>query len=236
VAGAFTGALRTRQGRFELADGGTLFLDEVGELSPALQAKLLRVLESQQFERLGDNRTISVDVRLIAATNRNLAAMVEEGAFRQDLYYRLRVVTVTMPPLRNRREDIPLLIDHFLKQACAAHGRDIEGITRNAVQLLMRWDWPGNVRELRNIIEGMVVMARGDRLLDASDVPAHIRQALAPEVGEIRIPTGTTMREVERIVIEETMKVTGFDKALCANTLGIGLRTLYRKLKEYDIR
>lgn len=236
VAGAFTGAIQTRVGRFELADKGTLFLDEVGELSLALQAKLLRVLEHQQFERLGDSKTKTVDVRLIAATNRPLEAMVEAGQFRSDLYYRLRVVLINAPALRSRREDIPLLADHFIREACAANGREVEGITRNAMDLLMRYDWPGNVRELKNIIEGMVIMTRGGRPLDVHDVPEHIRRVSTPEVGEIRIPAGARMSEVERIVIGETMKVCGYNKEACATTLGIGLRTLYRKIKEYDIR
>lgn len=236
VAGAFTGAIHTRRGRFELADKGTLFLDEVGELSLALQAKLLRVLESGQFERLGDSRTLHVDVRLIAATNRPLEKMVAEGTFRDDLYYRLRVVTIDMPALRRRREDIPMLVDHFIREACRANGKTIDGITRNAIDVLTRYEWPGNVRELRNIVEGMVIMARAGTLLDVSDVPQHLRRSTAPEVNEIRIPTGASMQEIERIVIEETMKVCGFNKEACAKTLGIGLRTLYRKLKEYDIR
>jgi DNA-binding NtrC family response regulator len=236
VAGAFTGATHTRRGRFELADTGTLFLDEVGELTPPLQAKLLRVLEQQQFERLGDSRTITVDVRLLAATNRNLMDMVEQGGFRRDLLYRLQVVSIETPPLRRRREDIPLLAQHFVERAAKEHGKRVEGLTRRAADLLMRYAWPGNVRELRNIIDGMVIMARGEAPLDAQDVPEHIRLSTAPVVSEMRIPTGAPMKEVERIVIEETMKVTGYDKAACAETLGIGLRTLYRKLKEYDIR
>lgn len=236
VAGAFTGATRSRKGRFELADTGTLFLDEISELSPGLQSKLLRVLEHQQFERLGDSKTITVDVRLIAATNRPLDALVNEGAFRKDLYYRLNVVTIDMPALRQRREDIPLLVNHFLREACATNKKAIEGITRGALDLLIRYNWPGNVRELKNIIEGMVVRAHGDRALDAHDVPDHVRRSVQPEVGEIRIPTGVTMADVERIVIQETMKASGYNKEACAKTLGIGLRTLYRKLKEYDIR
>ncbi|MBN2310365.1 MAG: sigma-54-dependent Fis family transcriptional regulator [Candidatus Hydrogenedentes bacterium] len=235
VSGAFTGATHSRQGRFELADGGTLFLDEVGELTPALQSKLLRVLEHQQFERLGDSRTIAVDVRLIAATNRSLERMVESGGFRDDLYYRLRVVTIEVPTLRDRREDIPLLANHFIGEACAENGKSVAGITRNAMDLLMRYEWPGNVRELRNIVEGMVIMAREGRALDAGDVPQHVRKSTAPEVSEIRILTGTPMSEVERIVIEETMKVCDYNKERCAKTLGIGLRTLYRKLKAYDL-
>jgi len=235
VTGAFTGATRSRQGRFELADRGTLFLDEVSELSPALQSKLLRVLEHQQFERLGDSRTITVDVRLIAASNRPLERLVEEGRFRDDLYYRLRVVTIDVPALRHRREDIPLLVDHFVNEAASQNQKPIAGITRNAVDMLMRYDWPGNVRELRNIIEGMVVMARENATLGVEDVPVSVRRSATPEIGEIRIPTGSTMKDVERIVIEETMRVCGYHKETCAKTLGIGLRTLYRKLKEYDI-
>jgi DNA-binding NtrC family response regulator len=236
VAGAFTGAVATRKGRFEVADKGTLFLDEVGELTQALQAKLLRVLEQQQFERVGDSRTITVDVRLIAATNRSLEKMVEEGSFRDDLYYRLQVVNISVPPLRTRKEDIPLLVDFFIKESAEKNGRPSLGVTRNAVDALARYDWPGNVRELKNIIEGMVIMAKVDRPLDVSDIPEHVRQTTAPSVSDIRLPAGATMAEVERIVIEETMKVSGYNKEICAKTLGIGLRTLYRKLKEYDIR
>jgi len=235
VAGAFTGATNSRKGRFELADSGTLFLDEVAELTPALQAKLLRFLEHHQFERLGDSRTITVDVRLIAATHASLEKMVSEGSFREDLYYRLRVVAIEAPSLRERREDVPMLADHFLREACEANSKNVHGITRNAMDLLMRYDWPGNVRELRNIIEGMVIMAKNGKTLDVNDVPAHVRRSTTPEVNEIRIPTGVKMREVERIVIEETLKSFGYSKQLCAKTLGIGLRTLYRKIKEYDI-
>jgi len=236
VPGAFTGATQIRKGRFELADTGTLFLDEVCELTPALQAKLLRVLEYQQFERLGDSRTMTVDVRLIAATNRPLREMVERGEFRDDLYYRLRVVVIEIPALRERREDVPLLVQHFIHEASEANQKRIEGITRGAMDVLGRYDWPGNVRELRNIIEGMVTMARKGHTLDVDDIPQHIRRDTAPEVSEIRIPTGVTMEQVERIVIQETMKVCGFNKEACAKMLGIGLRTLYRKLKQYDIR
>ena len=219
-----------------LRDTGTLFLDEVGELSLALQAKLLRVLESQQFERLGNSKTITVDVRLLAATHRSLEEMVAEGSFREDLYYRLRVVSIVVPPLRQRREDIPLLSNHFIREANEANAKRIDGISRGAMDTLMRYDWPGNVRELKNLLEGMVIMGRDGRTLDVGDVPDHMRRHIAPEVSEIRIPTGTSMRDVERIVIEETMKTCGHNKESCARILGIGLRTLYRKLKEYDIQ
>ena len=234
--GSFTGAVGQRKGRFEIADTGTLFLDEVGELTPALQAKLLRALEHQQFERLGSSRTMTVDVRLLAATNRSLEQMVERGEFRSDLYYRLKVVSIFVPALRDRREDIPLLVHHFLQQTCATHGKAVDGITRSAVELLQRYDWPGNVRELRNIVEGMVVMARGAKALDVDSVPPHVRASTQPEVSEMRIPVGITMEEVERIVIGETLKQCGWNKELTAKTLGIGLRTLYRKIKQYELR
>ncbi len=235
VRGAFTGATQSRQGRFELADKGTLFLDEIGELTFPLQSKLLRVLEQQQFERVGDSRTMTVDVRLIAATNRRLEEMVKSGNFRDDLYYRLCVVTIDAPTLRDRREDIPLLADHFVHEACKAHEKEVAGLTRSAMDLLLRYDWPGNVRELRNIIEGMVIMAHDTGSLGVNDVPGHLRSSTPPEVDEIRIPAGTTMRDIEKLVIEETLKMCGYNKRKCAETLEIGLRTLYRKLKDYKI-
>ena len=234
--GAFTDAKAMKKGVFELADGGTLYLDEIGELKPALQAKLLRVLETMTFRRVGGLRDITVDTRVVAASNRNLEQGVQSGEFRSDLYYRLRVVTIDMPALRARREDIPRLVDHFYRIACEANAKQLDGITRNAIDVLTRYDWPGNVRELKNIIEGMVVMARNGTLLDVGGIPEHIRRSTVPEVREIRIPTGATMSEVERIAIEETMKVCGYNKEKCAKVLGIGLRTLYRKLKEFDIR
>ena len=236
VAGAFTGAVAPRTGRLELADNGSLLLEEIGELTPTLQVKLLRVLERQAFERLGDSRTVTVDVRLIAATSRPLDKLVESSAFREDLYFRLRGVTIEAPALRARREDIPLLVDHFVREACQANNKSVDGVTRNAMDLLARYDWPGNVEELKNIVEGMVVMARSGRPLDVNDVPDHLRRRTTPEVSEIRIPTGTTMRDIERIVIQETMKACGYNKQDSARTLGIGLRTLYRKLKEYNIQ
>ena len=146
------------------------------------------------------------------------------------------MVVIEIPALRERREDVPLLVQHFIREACDTNNKRLEGITRGAMDVLGRYDWPGNVRELRNIIEGMVIMARTGHTLDVDDVPEHIRRSTAPEVSEIRIPTGATMEQVERIVIQETMKVCGFNKEVCAKTLGIGLRTLYRKLKQYDIR
>src|SRR5437870_2973610 len=172
--GAFTGAHERRVGRFEDAQGGTLFLDEIGEIDPALQVKLLRVLEERAFERVGGAKTLNVDVRLIAASNKDLKKLVSEGKFRDDLFYRLSVVTIALPPLRERREDIPLLVNGFLRQTATENNKDVREITQEAVNVLMAYDWPGNVRELRNTIEQMVVLARGERLT-LRDVPATIR-------------------------------------------------------------
>lgn len=246
VKGAYTGAHQTRQGRFEIADGGTLFLDEIGELSPSTQAKLLRVLEERQFERVGDSQSISVDVRLIAAANRDLGELVKEKKFREDLYYRLNVVKIQLSPLRQRREDIPLLVDAFVREFNEENAKNITGISRRAMRLLQRYDWPGNVRELKNTIEGMVVFAPDGVVLDLDDFPDNILDALGighlsvrtleaePAVKRMKIPVGTPLAEIERIAIEETLSATGGNKAETARTLNIGLRTLYRKLKEYE--
>ena len=229
--GAFTGANALRRGRFELADGGTLFLDEIAETSPAVQVKLLRVLQDRAFERVGGTDTIKTDVRLIAATNRELAAEVKAGRFRDDLYYRLSVVRIQMPPLRERSEDIPLLVEAFLREFNREHGRRVTGITRGVLDRLMRYPWPGNVRELRNTVEGMVVFARGRRPLDLSDLPDALREVeSAGEKLELRV--GMTVDEAERQLIAATLRHCGNDKPRAAAMLGIGLRTLYRKLKQ----
>jgi transcriptional regulator with PAS, ATPase and Fis domain len=229
--GAFTGANALRRGRFELADGGTLFLDEIAETSPAVQVKLLRVLQDRSFERVGGTDTIKTDVRLIAATNRELAAEVKAGRFREDLYYRLSVVRIQMPPLRERPEDIPLLAEVILREFNREHGRRVTGITRGVLDRLMRYPWPGNVRELRNTIEGMVVFAQGRRPLDLSDLPDALREVeSAGEKLELRV--GMTVDEAERQLIAATLRHCGNDKPRAAAMLGIGLRTLYRKLKQ----
>jgi DNA-binding NtrC family response regulator len=229
--GAFTGANALRRGRFELADGGTLFLDEIAETSPAVQVKLLRVLQDRAFERVGGTDTIKTDVRLIAATNRELAAEVKAGRFRDDLYYRLSVVRIEMPPLRERREDVPLLVEAFLREFNREHGRRVTGITRGVLDRLMRYPWPGNVRELRNTVEGMVVFAQGRRPLDLSDLPDALREVeSAGEKLELRV--GMTVDEAERQLIAATLRHCGNDKPRAAAMLGIGLRTLYRKLKQ----
>ena len=228
--GAFTDAGALRRGRFELADGGTLFLDEIGELPPTVQVKLLRVLQDRSFERVGGSETLKVDVRLVAATNRDLAAEVKAGRFREDLYYRLSVVRVQMPSLRARPEDIPLLVEGFIREFDREHGRRVTGITRGALERLVRHPWPGNVRELRNTVEGMVVFAEGRRALDLSDLPDLLREVeSAGERLELRV--GMTVEEAERQLIAATLRHCGNDKPRAAAMLGIGLRTLYRKLR-----
>ena len=228
--GAFTGASAMRRGRFEMADGGTLFLDEVGELPPTVQVKLLRVLQDRSFERVGGSETLRADVRLIAATNRDLAADVAAGRFREDLFYRLSVVRIAMPPLRERPEDIPLLVEGFIREFDREHGRRVTGITRGVLDRLVRYPWPGNVRQLRNTIEGMVVFAEGRRALDLSDLPDALREVeSAGEKLELRV--GMTVAEAERQLVAATLRHCGNDKPRAAAMLGIGLRTLYRKLK-----
>ena len=230
--GAFTGAVQAREGRFTRADGGTLFLDEIGELSPSVQVKLLRFLQSGEFERVGGTRTEHVDCRIIAATNQDLSKLVREGAFREDLYYRLNVIAITLPPLRARREDIPLLADHFLRLYAEKNGRHIEGITEGAMGRLVDYTWPGNVRELENSLERAVVLARGDHL-DVDDLPETISGA-APAAEGLFIPMGTPLEEIERRVIRETLRYTDGDKKRAAQLLGTSTRTIYRKLEQYE--
>lgn len=232
--GAFTGALTERLGRFEIADGGTLFLDEVGEMPLSTQAKLLRVLQEREFERVGGNRTLRVDVRLIAATNRNLEQLVEEGRYRETLYYRLNVAKIELPPLRERKQDIPLLVDAFIKKFNESNNRNVTGITRGATDCLLQYGWPGNVRELENVVEGMVVFCSTKRLLEVTDLPLHLRRQVV-KLPPIPTRVGMKMNEIERRAIQETLKHVGHDKLRAAEMLGIGLRTLYRKIKEYDI-
>ncbi|MDE3128617.1 MAG: sigma-54-dependent Fis family transcriptional regulator [Gemmatimonadota bacterium] len=312
--GAFTGAAERRLGRFELADEGTLFLDEIGDIPPATQVKLLRVLEDREVMRLGATQPIRVNVRVIAATNRPLREQVEEGSFRADLFYRLSVLGIYLPPLRGRKADIPFLVRQFIRQFSAEHGREFLGISAEAMQLLVDYQWPGNVRELKNLVDSMVVLAPG-REIEPEDLPRQIREggtarllpvrmpmlrgaeggpggqelefivrsllelklqveelrhrldaergALAPapgwlgEVGqgygrgpavaaieprgaepppnEVVIPAGTKMAEVERRVIEAALRETRGNRRKAADMLGIGERTLYRKIKEYKL-
>ena len=231
--GAFTNAIRTKKGRFELANGGTLFLNEVSEISPYTQVKLLRVLEDREFERVGGIETIKVDVRLIAATNERLEKAIEEGRFREDLYYRLRTVSIELPPLRQRKEDIPLLVDYFIREANRFNGKNISGITDQAMQFLIKHDWQGNVRELRNCIEGMVVMSRSSTL-GVNDLPKYIRRS-GDDGWRVDIHVGMSVKDAERKLIIETLKYTNNNKAQAAKILNMGLRTLFRKVKEYEI-
>jgi len=232
--GAFTGAVERRQGRFELADGGTLFLDEIGELEPATQVRLLRVLEERSFERVGGAKTIQTDVRLIAATNRDLKKLVSEGKFRDDLFYRLSVVTVLLPPLRDRREDIPLLARKFLDVFGRENGKALAEVTPEVMNLLMAYDWPGNVRELRNAMEQMVVLARSDRL-GAGDVPTAIRGAAdLTKISVVR--SGMTVEEAERQLIQQALQETEGNRTLAAQKIGMSRRTLHRKLKQYHLQ
>jgi DNA-binding NtrC family response regulator len=231
--GAFTGAQERRRGRFELADGGTLFLDEIGEIDAALQVKILRVLEERKFERVGGTETVSVDVRLVAATNRDLKKMVEDGRFREDLFYRLYVVNVALPPLRERDGDIVLLAQHYLKTLAAEHGKKTTGITPEAMEALVAYAWPGNVRELRNVIERMVVLGTGDKLT-VRDLPASLRAAAGRPGGAAR--SGNMLRDAERQLIEEALHRHKDNRTEAARDLGISRRTLHRKLNEFGLR
>ncbi|MBI5167656.1 MAG: sigma-54-dependent Fis family transcriptional regulator [candidate division NC10 bacterium] len=230
--GAFTGAVSSRIGRFEAADKGTIFLDEIGDLSPSLQVKLLRVLQEREFERLGSNRTIKVDVRIIAATNRDLEAVVRGGRFREDLYYRLNVVPISIPPLRERREDLPPLMDHFLTKLSLENRKTITGLTREARDALMRYEYPGNVRELENILERAVVLARSETI-GLSDLPISLQEPKAGEETEKSLPS--LLEGIERRMIVEALQKSQGVQTKAAELLGISERMLRYKLKKYGI-
>lgn len=231
--GAFTGADRERRGRFELADGGTLFLDEIGDLPKSAQVKLLRVLQEQTFERLGGTRTITTDARVIAATNRDLPGLVRAGEFREDLYYRLNVVTLDLPPLRERREDIPLLVDLFLRRFAGEAPSTLEGVSREAMDLLIKYDYPGNVRELENLVHRATVLARGP-LLTTADFPIHVGP-LKPEGPAASLPFVERVSEFERAMLIEALQRADGVQTRAARDLGMSERHLRYKLKKYGI-
>ncbi len=235
--GAFTGAISRRAGKFELAHRGTLFLDEVGETDLTTQAKLLRVLEQQEFMRVGGTRPVRVDVRMVAATNADLERMVREGRFREDLYYRLKVVTLGVPALRERREDIPDLLDNFLVRVCRENNLRARRLTPEAAEALVRYSWPGNVRELMNTIEAVVVRTAGE-VIELRDLPGAVR-GNAPETGNAAIPAsplaGRTLQDVETEAIRATLAMAGGSRTRAAALLGIGLRTLRRRIQELGL-
>ncbi|MGH7323485.1 MAG: sigma-54-dependent transcriptional regulator [Candidatus Rokuibacteriota bacterium] len=231
--GAFTGAAVRKEGRFELADGGTLFLDEVADLSLVTQPKILRVLQEGEFERLGGTRRMRVDVRIVAATNQDLPQMVREKRFREDLYYRLNVITINVPTLRERPEDISLLAFHFLRVYAAKNDRRLEGFTDDALRRLEGYTWPGNVRQLENVIERSVVLAP-DRLIDARDLPEEVGGVKPPPRDAILSLVGTPLTEIEQRLLDETLRITGGNKTQAAKLLGIDVRTVARKLERRD--
>jgi DNA-binding NtrC family response regulator len=229
--GAFTGANAQKRGLLELADGGVLFLDEIGEISLPIQAKLLRVLETKEFLRVGGTRPITVDLAIISATNTNLEAAVQQKTFREDLYYRLRVVTIEVPPLRQRTEDIPLLVNAFLAEFNEKHHKKVAGLSADAMRQLLQYPWPGNVRELRNCLESLVILSR-KRTIEAADLPPYIQPPAAADKLSIRV--GTPLDEVEKEVIRHTLAYAK-SKTEAARLLRIGLRTLHRKIKAYGL-
>lgn len=230
--GAFTGALARKRGRFELAHMGSLFLDEIGEIEQSVQIKILRVLQEKTFERVGGEQTLEVDVRIISATNKDLKTEIERGTFREDLYYRLDVVNIHIPPLRERKEDIPLLVSAFIKEFATENDKPVEGIDPKARALLYNYSWPGNVRELRNSIESAVVMAKGP-IITPDDLPPSI--AADSESNYVRIQLGASMAEAERELIRANLAANNGNKSRTAEVLGIGRKTLHRKLAEYGM-
>ena len=233
--GSFTGASEQRKGRFELADGGTLFLDEIGEIPPSIQVKLLRVLESRAFERVGGSQTLQCDARVVAATNRDLKAMVEQGSFREDLYYRLDVLTIRLPSLRERQDDIPILVKNFIDQFAKENAKNVSGITDEAMAALCAYDWPGNIRELKNCIERMVVLCR-EEVLQIEAVPVNIREKLTPGISrKILAPSSCDLERNEKTLIARALNESGGNRTKAAQKLGISRRTLHRKLNSFNI-
>jgi DNA-binding NtrC family response regulator len=233
VRGSFTGAVRDKEGLFAVAKGGTFFLDEVGETSPAIQVKLLRVLQEREIIPVGGVKPIKVDVRLIAATNSDLEQGVENGKFRADLFYRLNVIPVHIPPLRERKDDIPLLVEHFLNTYCEAGGKPMKTVTPGAFDILLRYDWPGNVRELENALERAVILQESNTIT-AEDLPEKMRYAPGGKRGSIVAASNLTLEELEREYLLKILDETGWHKKRAAEILGINASTLYRKLQRYS--
>jgi len=231
--GSFTGAVSMRKGRFELADGGTLFLDEIGDLPLHLQAKLLRVLQEKEFERVGSSHSLKVDVRLLSATHRDLEALIRAGQFREDLYYRLNVVTIFLPPLRERRQDLPAFMDHFLRVFAEKNGKAIRGFTREAREALLRYDYPGNVRELENLIERAVVLTR-DNVIDRGDLPLTMDAFEAPPDKQAGL--AAAVEGLERRMIKDALARAGGVQTRAAELLGLTERALRYKLRKYGLR
>ena len=230
-AGAFTDARKDKPGRFALADGGTIFLDEIGDISPALQVRLLRVLEQKTYEPLGGTESVKADVRIVTASNRRLADLVKAGTFRQDLYYRINIVRITLPPLRDRREDIPLLAEHFVARFGRLRGKDIEGLTPETLRIMMTHDYPGNVRELENIIEHAFILCAGGVIH-----PQHLPESLRPADQSVPVAAPSTLHDLEAYVILETLRHHGWNRLAAAKALGIHKTTLWRKMKQHRLQ
>ena len=237
VRGAYTGADQSREGYFESASGGTIFLDEIGEMDLESQVRLLRVLEEREVVRIGSTRAIPIDIRVLAATNKSLMEEVEQGRFREDLYYRLAVIRLSLPPLRERREDIPLLFNHFVTRLNDRYGKSVTGLAPELLHFFQGYHWPGNVREFRNVLEGMVVLARED-ILEKKDLPPELREGRPPQVERRLLDSiipGVSFNEYERAIISRNLEMNGGNREKTASVLGISERTLYRKIKDYGI-
>lgn len=232
--GAFTGAVGQRRGLFEQADSGTLFLDEIGDMSLVTQAKILRVLQEGEFERVGGEKSVKVDVRVLTASHRDLEQMVKEGSFRQDLYFRLNVVPIVLPPLRERKEDIPFLAEYFLRKYAKKNRKILHGIHPMALTCLMHHDWPGNIRELENTLERAVILCLGEQITPV-DLPSQIRRDSIETITQVALPPGTRLRDMERELIRATLQETKGNKSQTAKILGIARQTLQNKMKEHDI-
>lgn len=230
--GSFTGAIKSRKGMFEMADGGTLFLDEIGDIPLSTQVKLLRVIEEREFVRVGGMESIKINVRLIAATNRDLKKAIQDETFREDLYFRLNVVSLIIPPLRERREDIPIMVQRFMDEFCQENGKPSMTLRKEALEAFMKYKWPGNVRELKNAVESLVVRLK-EPVITLDDLPSHIRQN--DNIPSPALTVGLTLKEMEKELIAKTLESVKGNKTQAAKTLGIGLRTLYRKMTEYQL-